>query len=465
MRGMSRRMRLTVIGCTLIGLALVSAAGIVEASVAERYGLGSRAMALSGAFVAVADDYSAVWYNPAGLVFQRQAGTSLKERGFQVSAGFVYAMPEMTATSLDGSPLDLILPEYRRFPGGRVDPEPTAGFNIGIVFEPFDLGGLLPREMISIGLALHVPLERLYWWRPQIPEEIHFVFEEDYTQRLLILPAVAFRITEELSIGIALNLLFKLRTDIYGPVDVVVREIDLEGQTVSIRPEHNHLGSELDFRFGAAPIVGILWKPKERLSMGACFRGEIFLDDFGLTDPALRLIFAGIPPSALPALVLDFPHRFTHFYSPNEVAAGLAVEVVQGVGVSVDVTWMQWSRFLEIERVNFPYPDPPVDDTWVPRVGFEIALATRHLLRLGYAYHPSPLRPQTARSNDLDNSRHILSAGSDYMRGPLLASWHFQWHHLVDRTARKADPDDFYAPGLRYGGDAWSVGVDLAFAF
>ncbi|MBZ0253679.1 MAG: hypothetical protein K8I02_10100, partial [Candidatus Methylomirabilis sp.] len=68
------------VACLAMGL-LVASAAPARASWQDLYGFGSRSMGLAGAATAAADDYSAVYYNPAGLMIGRpfSAGLSRQE--------------------------------------------------------------------------------------------------------------------------------------------------------------------------------------------------------------------------------------------------------------------------------------------------------------------------------------------------------------------------------------------------
>ena len=436
-----------------------------EASVPEIYGLGSRATALGGAFTAVADDFSAVYYNPAGLVMQRQPRYYYNNKGFRIEMGFMVAHPFFRAEGLDGRDLVLKLPGREAFPGGVIEPGEVWGLNLGIVFEPFDIGGLLPRKAFTIGLGLHVPFQRLYWWRPQFPEELHFIFHEDYSQRMIIQPAAAYQVTERLAIGAGVSILYTLWTNLYGPLNLRLSAFDPETMVFDAGGEDVYAGIDFDMKVDFAPIVGVLWKPTDFLQVGVTYRGEQFLHDYGTTDPILRVVLPGLPTEAIPGFAFGLDFAFAHYFTPHEVALGLRLKPLDRLHLSLDLTWMDWSDCLEVERSRYPEPEPRFEDTFVPRAGVEYELTPDMDLRLGYAYVPSPVPEQRRETNDLDSDRHIVSVGSEFLFGPVIASWHFQYQHMVTRTYRKASADDFYAPGLEFGGYIINAGLNISVGF
>ena len=57
-------------GCFV--LLLTVSIGTARADIASNFGLGANALSMSGAYTGVADDFSACYYNPGGLAFQRR---------------------------------------------------------------------------------------------------------------------------------------------------------------------------------------------------------------------------------------------------------------------------------------------------------------------------------------------------------------------------------------------------------
>ena len=69
-------MRFLILVAVVMGGPLVSGANVPDV-----YGVGSRAVSLGGAFTAVADDFSATWYNPAGLALLDRAELAISPVG------------------------------------------------------------------------------------------------------------------------------------------------------------------------------------------------------------------------------------------------------------------------------------------------------------------------------------------------------------------------------------------------
>jgi hypothetical protein len=128
-------LRLTV--CTAVALLLL--AGVVQANFLETE-LGARAMGMGGAFVGVADDVTALHWNPAGLV---------QTRGFQA-----FGM-RTSVYSVDGLSEDSVLASYGTG---------TMGYGVGWArtgAEDHKGDALYNEDTILVGFGMETPIEHL----------------------------------------------------------------------------------------------------------------------------------------------------------------------------------------------------------------------------------------------------------------------------------------------------------------
>ena len=70
----------------LLAFWLFETPSVSAATLAETGGLGARATAMGGAFTAVADDFSAAYYNPAGLA---------QIEGYSISIEYLLVLPQI----------------------------------------------------------------------------------------------------------------------------------------------------------------------------------------------------------------------------------------------------------------------------------------------------------------------------------------------------------------------------------
>ena len=444
--------RLLVVLCLLVGaVPLFSLPGTVGASVVDTYGWGSRATAMGGAFTALADDFSAVFYNPAGLMYPRTLEREFSNRkGVKFDFGYIYGEPRL----------------YTKDPGSSSDDKDygsTSGGYLGITFDPVDFHGTFKRKVFAFGLGCYLPVDHLLYYGRYWPEEREYPFFYDYATRFVLMPGVAFAVLPRLSLGVGFEILGRLHTDTTGTVYADLARLlspeSLFQHRIQLGREEVHLGEFEDLTLNLAPVVGIQFRPSEPWKFGVTYRGENYINDFGLTNPVINL-----------AGVLSFPQgyqfKFVRFFTPHQVFCGVAVTPVKAVTLSLDAGWFDWSDYMDIEAHQ---PEPKFHDTWMPRLGVEYRLRDALSVLGGYFYYASPVPEQVGRSNFLDNDRHVFSIGAEYVftdppgfwDKPLYLSLHFQVHFAAERHYAKVDPEDPYYPGYSFGGSVFIGGLQV----
>ncbi len=194
--------------------------------------MGCRAMAIGGAFTAIADDPSAIFHNPGGLGFQENR-LDFSLQGFYVWPTHEYTMP--TGTTVQ-SKYDNPLPQF--FVTYRASERITLGFG---VYVPYAGGGVDWKKD-----QLGVPLE-----------SVMGVYA--------LTPTIAYQISEKLSLGF--NLIF------YQGILRVNTEIEGYG------PMSNE-------ESGGSPSagLGLMYKPTDKLSLGMSIRGPAKMKLTGTTS-------------------------------------------------------------------------------------------------------------------------------------------------------------------------------------
>ena len=416
-------------------VALLVLALTANASVEDDLGLGSRATALGGAFTAVADDVTAIHYNPAAIAaFPRRLPTGDGRAGLHTHVGFLHSAPSLWVErgALNGDTLS-----YQ--PREDHDAPSTTGLTLGAVAD---------LDPVAIGLLLYVPLQRFYAWETPAAEEVQFPMYDDRTQHLSILPSIAIRPLSGLSIGAGLRVLPSARTD------TVVRSSGLGD-------EQNTSGETATLNGRIAPTFGVHYEPADWLRLGLVHRRPIYMNDHGQTD------LTGLAPSG-------YVHRLAHFYMPSQWVLGVATQFNEAT-LTADLAHMAWSGYLDA------YADAHTEvfrDTWVPRAGVACATPWRTEILAGYSYVRSPVQDGQVWTNFVDNDKHVLSLGSQTRlikqftskRSPIDLAWHAQLHLLRERRFvkdfRAAESVDAWrqnpgSPALRSGGHVLNLGVTL----
>lgn len=405
-------------------MALVAAAAPASASPLDLFGFGGRSPGLAGAGVASAEDFDAVYLNPAGLAYATRKRATV--------GGLAAAMR-----------LELGAEDY--------PVEGPRGLEIGGQV-PMPLGGAL-RDRVGLGFGFYVPSEAINRARAPFPGEPSFVLLESRAFVVGLLVGVGVKVTPRLAVGLSVNALAVLR----GTIDVT---IDGAGRFTTQSEQR------LLTRF--APILGARYRLRDDLDLGLAVRAPSRSDyDITVTSDL---------GDALPLTLPEIAIAGTAQYDPLTVAAEAAWRVLPSLTLTGHLAWHRWSAFPRPTRNpvegNPPQPDLGFRDIVVPRAAVEYrrpALGGEVTTRAGYAFHLSPAPEQRGRELLLDNHRHQLGLGLGVAWPgralPLHVDGWVQVHHLVHRRhdrdpAVPGDQRSFATAGdLVVGGV--TVGVDL----
>ena len=396
------------------------------------------------AYAAVADDWAATWYNPAGLSALDRPRTAV---------GFTQFWSNLTIR------------------GARQEIVDPFGLFIG-ASAPVPFGGFL-KDRLYVGIGMYVPWLDLAKAVSRAPDEAFFPLYDNRTQRFVALPAIAVRIVKNLSIGASVNYLARLD----GTV------ISHEGDMRAIEADVNeHLAAI------ASPIIGVRWDPLPFLGTAVVYRGEFHVPFKTSTTNhvAGNLLILDIDSIAL--------------YQPAQVIAGASCRPIPDLLTTLDFTWKFWSRyagpFIKV-KVSMPEvlgtiaPEPPkvpFSDTFTLAAGAEYRFTQvpGHIFfaRGGLGIEPSPVPDQTGVTNLLDGFKTILSAGGGWETElgdgrRLAADLHVQVHLVAESTLKKAAgslPDEDAAtpgfqtsnpgyPELSGGGNVVAFGAGVSFTY
>ena len=183
--------------------------------------------------------------------------------------------------------------------------------------------------------------------------------------------------------------------------------------------------------------------------------------------------------------------RSQSYFTPARATAGVAFDVFDGLTVSGDVVWEQWSKYragvadlsvlvaLDITPplVSTEVTEANFTDTVNARAGVEYRHAptgarTFWALRGGWAYLPSPVPEQTGLTSFADGDRMLVTLGA----GVTLADWRpiltrpidfdlgLQWQHVAHRLTVK-DAEMFPGQAFSSGGEILHAGLSSTVRF
>jgi long-chain fatty acid transport protein len=419
---------------------MLLAAAPARANPIEVFGLSSRRAGQANVGVAAADDASALYYDPAGLV---------ASKGGELMLGTLAAYSHL-AVNADHPKL--------------TDPY---GFQLALR-APLPLGGPLA-DRFAVGIALHLLPHNVARIIAPAPDQAFYPYYGDRLSRIVVLPGAAARLGGGVSIGAAVNVLASLNGSIYAA----------EGATRAI-------DSRVDERVPtiARMIAGVQWQATPALRFGAVYR-QRFEVPFATTA---HTVIAGEP--------IDLDLSASGLFTPHQVAAGVHWASDEFT-TSLDIGWSKWSgypgpyvhvdsRLPLIGPVPAQAPHVPFEDTFSVRAGLESVANESVVFRGGYGFEQSPVPAnQTGVTNLLDGNKHTVGLGAGYLWKRLRVDAHVQFQIVTTRQLKKTAYDnmgtyDPYTsvrdenpnasgiqssnpgyPSLKSGGEVLSAGITL----
>ncbi len=350
--GMIRRIASILIALVLLSTSLY-AAGF------QNTGVGFKAKGLGGAFRAVADDWSAAYYNPAGLAY-------INDNQLGASSGFIHFRHELT-------------PDYY-YSDAYANEYSVGVFDDRTLYNRHEI-----HSMPAVGAAARLPLfgesvlglsafqtfdNNLAWtvWESPLAYNDSIADKLDDNQLECDLDVVAFQVTlakevseDQLSLGLGLQL---LRADLVFK-DLYFRENPMDAP-LSDRPFDKipEFTKNDGSGYGFGLNLGMMWKLNEQAQLAATIAIPFSIDISGTTEftyvmpkgttylpyqPATPEYLFSNGGTARP--IADFE---TTLDLPFTLGLGLAYDVNESLTLSLDAEYTAWSRF---EGLVFTYSE------------------------------------------------------------------------------------------------------------
>lgn len=474
-------------------LLVLFAVGNSWASGLSLSGVGSRAIAMGGAFRGLADDYSAAYWNPAGLATQD---------GFEFSFTGVSILPDFAVT-----------PEVP-IPGYAQETREASNDLILIPHAAFftDVGDL---SWLRFGVAGYVPAGLrtsidLY----DIPTEFGNANpfpEEEWSSDLHVFdvhPAIAATLLDgKFNIGVGGSIQYAsatlqrpafqptLRSEIIAAMPETLQSLfeavphSVQGQ-MPIDTVMEGTGWSYGLNFG------LLLKPLSTLSLGISGRTESrFTLDGDATfslytpgNPQLAQTLAAVPVPQIAELSALFSGLvipsdgigMTELVLPADIGIGVAWSPAESLTLTGDVTWTGWSAFeeirIELEGIEFfgnPTTERVIPEQWEDVVrfsaGFEVRPSSALAIRGGYYLDPSPIPENTQGPLIPDiGDKHAINAGVGLQLGAVGVNVNYEYIIWPDRTVGLLDANDdgeFDSLPGEYSMSLQSVMSTVTFAF
>ncbi len=362
-------------------LILLVPASFLLASGFSIYEQGSRATGMAGAFMARANEPSAIFYNPAGI-----AGL----KGWQLQVGTTAIQPQFSFTG----PLSMDQYAYNKAKKGLFFPShlyatytlnPNISFGLGI-YSPFGMATTWQDKWVGRLLATNTELRTVFFN-----------------------PVVAYKIRDNLSVAAGISL--------------VNANVVLE-KDVLFTPRHLFGHSKLEANTnGFGFNMGIHYRLCDKAELGIVYRSPVQLDfndgkayfTFPVTqnDIVNQEIAAYFPAKTKATSAITLPASY---------GLGVAYEMTPNLSFEFDYLVMGWHSY---DEVKITFADPVAGqtenvnprnykDSFSLRFGLEYRLDTHLTLRAGYAWDSHAVPSAYVEPTLPENDRHNYTIGLGY---------------------------------------------------
>ncbi|MBS1262609.1 MAG: putative outer membrane protein [Calditrichaeota bacterium] len=420
-------------------------------------GVGAKGLAMSGAFRAIADDWSAMYWNPAGLAGQGS--------GIWLEGKVLYPISTLTPNS----PSTVVGYDYYLYRNGVEQTSvesahPTGSFALQYQLSPdltIGVSAFTPSALGAEWNDLFIGPYVGYGENPEYPDKA-------WSSSLAVVdihPTVGYKLSEKLSVGAGIAIKY---TSIELRSPVITPAYDEEGDRLPLPGSHMFVdglleGTGVGFGFN----VGLLYDISDRFHAGIAYAGPVTVPISGTVKQT-----AYLPGMAGAGTLEAEPDAEADFPLPMDLGVGFAYDLSDRWTIAADAVWTNWEALDKVTiKQDGTGPDgQPAEDSelillWEDSYRFNAGVSWHAIpeqleLRAGWYYDPTPIPDETMRPTISDVAdKQSLSIGFAYNLGAkFLVEGYYE--HLFssenDAQAFDNDGDGMYdnVPG------AWMLNVD-----
>lgn len=373
---------------------------------------GTKALAMGGAFIGLADDYSAVFWNPAGLTQMKQ--TTLAFFGADIVPDASYQFTYPGVFSIDT----------------KAETEHHLTGSVGF-FKPLS-------EKVVVGIYGYTPSGLGVTWKGDelaaltggVSREWH-----TYVGIITVAPVIAFKLSDKFSLGASINFNYG-----FAKLKRPVKEVP------GIPPLGQYSEDSNGTAFGAT--IGMLVKPSEKFSFGLTYRTALKVKLKG------DVTISGAPALGLPET--DDSERAVTF--PMWFGAGIAIKPTDKLTITADAQYTNWKKMdtIPMEFANTYWklyfePGAQLALDWKDcvqlRFGLEYKTSEKFAIRAGYYYDPNPSPKHTRTILLPEMTFNFFTFGFGYHSEKVTIDLGFEYGMGKELEITMADlgPDD---PGM-----------------
>lgn len=401
---------------------------------------GAKAMGFANAFVGLADDPSAVQFNPAGIA---------QLDGNRIQFGLTSITTNNDYTDLNGT-------KSSAKEGNFTPPS-------------FYYTNHLGEGQWWIGLGVTSPFGLGTDWNVG---SFNYVATKTMIEMIKINPSAAYRINDQWSVGFGLDYYSVLDASLKNDMSSTLVYAASGGLVQAVgTQELSGDGNSYGYNFG------VLYNASDAFSVGLAYRSGSKLGIDG--DVKVKVKATGTQ-------LLTFPAS-ADVNLPPTAALGFNYRMSDAWQLNLDLDWTGWSSYdkLEVKNSAGVVQNPLVSekdykDVTAVRVGAEYALSDEWALRGGFLTEPTPVPEKTydPRLPDGDRQGYVLGAGYD--SGPWTVDFAYMYVKLdktkIDSNAvaisdinlgalPTIQPTAFQNVNGTYEGDISLIGFSVGYSF
>ncbi|MDX8395914.1 MAG: OmpP1/FadL family transporter [Mariprofundaceae bacterium] len=316
---------------------------------------GAKAMGMANAFTAIADDASAVWFNPAGMAFAK---------GTQVMAGGVLVIPNVKHTST-----------------ANVN---TSATNDSVVVPHFYASHAMENSGLAFGLGINAPFGLKMEWPTTAPFKTNALLGN--LEMINFNPNVAYKITDQLAIAVGVDYAYLQRVDFDASI-----------------LKQNFNGSAWGYN------AALLYKG-DVVNVGLSYRSSVKSDATGTSSTAAPLP-VGTASNSISVTMPDMLNVGIAFLPSEDWTVSLEADWVNWK--KFDQLAFKYSSSLPVVGTTKTVPEN-WKATTAFKLGVEWKTSPNMRLRAGYAFDPTPIKDVDFTPLLPGNDRQALSLGFGY---------------------------------------------------
>jgi len=405
----------------LVGLAvLLSVTSGLLANGLNLNGFGARATAMGGAFVGLADDFTAVFFNPAGLA-------QMTKSSFGLSADLL--MPK----SKYGVGPTTIETSSKKYPAGLLGYFRPVGKNIVVGIGAYTLSGL-GAAWDNASPGIEPVLLAGSGLSPSFltPQGIDAYNWESFIGSVTIAPTIAIKLSDMFYLGGSFNINYGFfKMDRWAGV----YPLDLNPTSPPNPDTYFNPGQQtLDVKgWGFGATLGFLVKPANWISFGGTYRFESKMKMSGTMEMENMGVLMLETSSGAKMDVA----------SPMWLAGGVALKPVENLTLTFDAHYTNWAKLTTIV-VDF---DDPYWTAGLGHGGLQLDWCNKTQLRTGleydfgkivvrggYYYDPAPAPDETLNILTPSFTFNSIAGGFGFKSGGLKADLAIEYLMGKDRT-------------------------------